>query len=525
MEKATQAADALRQHVRAAAIAAPEKLPALAKDVAVVVKLLRNPAEKPEESKFRKIKLANAAIARVLANAGVREVLQACGFMPDAGSEHLELGTSATASLLLHGAERVEAVQHMLQEHAWLHGEASSLALSWDVEHVAEKVLQHLIRSLRQAPTPDSSKGPWLGRLHHILSAPEMHGCRSLVRRNVSFAVDTVRMVALELIREGGRELQTLVLANKCLASLWPPGDAATLEGRLEFCSACLGAALPEDDELMELKLRLDKEHLLSSTSSALGAFSEMGVRCGVLKQELTIQFLGEEGLDAGGLRRQFFDRFTNELKASTLWTLTPAGSLRPADAAAGGGFSAGKAIPANADDSVERRRHFETCGRVCGMALYQELHRHRFGGEAAMMEALHGSQAANHLGDAFSRYFIRIVQHDPPATLSQLQEELAAETLDTHPDYRAGGAILTRTMAESGLDGATFVRSVGEREVPLVEGGAELLVTEANKQEWLERLLRSELVESCAEAAADFRKGKPPGIELLPSYPNVCYC
>ena len=44
--------------------------------------------------------------------------------------------------------------------------------------------------------------------------------------------------------------------------------------------------------------------------------------------------------------------------------------ALRPVDTAAapasGGGSAAGVAL----------RPHMETCGRVCGMALYQELHR-----------------------------------------------------------------------------------------------------------------------------------------------------
>ena len=45
----------------------------------------------------------------------------------------------------------------------------------------------------------------------------------------------------------------------------------------------------------MELVLKLDKDHLLSSTVGALSGFSEMGVRCGVLKQMLTIIYKGEQ--------------------------------------------------------------------------------------------------------------------------------------------------------------------------------------------------------------------------------------
>lgn len=90
-----------------------------------------------------------------------------------------------------------------------------------------------------------------------------------------------------------------------------------------------------------------------------------MGVRCGVLKQPLTIEYVGEAGQDAGGLRRQFFDLFTAELPASRLWTHTDAGGLRPVDRAA-----------LTAEAAAQLRPHMEACGRVCGMALYQELHR-----------------------------------------------------------------------------------------------------------------------------------------------------
>ena len=67
---ASRAVAGIKQSLREAATAQPEALPHLAKDTAVLVKLLRNPADHPEEAKFRKIKLANAAIARVLGNIG-----------------------------------------------------------------------------------------------------------------------------------------------------------------------------------------------------------------------------------------------------------------------------------------------------------------------------------------------------------------------------------------------------------------------------------------------------------------------
>ena len=111
----------------------------------------------------------------------------------------------------------------------------------------------------------------WVGRLHHVLSEPAMRECRSVVEENGRFAAQTVREVVLAQIRNGGHDVSGLVLANKCFALLQPPGDKRTLESRLDFCYACLEAALPEDDEQMELKAR-PSTHALGSCSGGLAS-------------------------------------------------------------------------------------------------------------------------------------------------------------------------------------------------------------------------------------------------------------
>ena len=270
-------------------------------------------------------------------------------------------------------------------------------------------------------------------------------------------------------------------------------------------------------------------------------------MRCGVLRQELRIEYAGEEGQDAGGLRRQFFDLFSSELARSPLWSLSAAGGLRPADGAARRGGDAAAAA---------MRAHMRTAGRVCGMALYQELHRARSsGGVQQLLGAAGGeaNQAPSLLGIPFARYFVRALQHDPPSSLAELQAEralpltwpsltltptlpqaepplaptpplaqaeLLAECPESAPDYRAGAAILARGLEESGLQGQTFVRAVAcraaeagagaeaEVEVPLVEGGAAVAVTDENKREWLTKLLQAEMVGGIAEEAAHFRRG-----------------
>jgi hypothetical protein len=51
------AIEALRNRLRAAAESSPETLAATIKDVGVLVKLIRNPADQPDEPKFRKVRL------------------------------------------------------------------------------------------------------------------------------------------------------------------------------------------------------------------------------------------------------------------------------------------------------------------------------------------------------------------------------------------------------------------------------------------------------------------------------------
>jgi len=198
---------ALRQSLRAAA---PESIPPLVKDVSVLVKLLRNPAEQPAEPKFRTIKLSNATIARVLGTPGVRDVLQACGFAGGgASSEALELHEAPDTVTLLHAAEAVEAVQHMLQELYWLHATRAAVpslaAQPWSADGAAEAAVHACLGALH-TPGAAAAKAEWVERLSHVLCAPEMVACRAAVAGRLSVALAAVRGVALSLVREGARD-------------------------------------------------------------------------------------------------------------------------------------------------------------------------------------------------------------------------------------------------------------------------------------------------------------------------------
>ena len=96
------------------AAADPARLVPMAKDLGVLLKLLHNPVESPDEPKFRKVKLANKRIAAVLGNPGAREVLLAAGFAPDAEGAFLVLPPGDASGPLTRAVEGVTEAQRGL---------------------------------------------------------------------------------------------------------------------------------------------------------------------------------------------------------------------------------------------------------------------------------------------------------------------------------------------------------------------------------------------------------------------------
>ena len=296
----------------------PARLVPLAKDLGVLLKLLHNPVESPDEPKFRKVKLANKRIAAVLGNPGAREVLLAAGFVPDAEGAFLVLPPGDASGPLTRAVEGVTEAQRGLQELHWLHSLRAALpslnSQPWAPEGAAKQFVQLCLNTLHAPATSLEDKVVWVGRLHHVLSEPAMRECRAVVEENGRFAAQTVREVVLAQIRNGGHDVSGLVLANKCFALLQPPGDKRTLESRLDFCYACLEAALPEDDEQMELKAR--------PSPHALGSCSRSGV---CLTNGLRFAFARRCGLS----RTTFWSRRSGSSAPSLRWPCSRACSAK----------------------------------------------------------------------------------------------------------------------------------------------------------------------------------------------------
>jgi len=193
----------------------------------------------------------------------------------------------------------------------------------------------------------------------------------------------------------------------------------------------------------------------------------------------LSVSYVGEKGVDAGGLTRDFFSSFSStlvddpQMKAEpVIWKKTGRGSLHP--------------MPYPVPQTTYGRqpnRMYQVCGRVFAMAM------------------LHGCK----MGCPLSRPFVRIMLNSIPDTLPELIAELNHEAGD-QKDFRGNKEFLEKSLEELGLAGTlTFTGSTG---CELIPGGASIQVTDENKEDWLRRVLKWELFSSAEHAASWFRAG-----------------
>lgn len=225
-------------------------------------------------------------------------------------------------------------------------------------------------------------------------------------------------------------------------------------------------------------QLNVERSNFLSSVAPQIINLDQRQ-----LLSRVRVRYVGEQGLDEGGLTRDFFSSFATCLgnDETLLWRLTGRGALHPAMATAATRHPSG----------LRADVLYRACGRIFGMAV------------------LHGCK----LGRRLSRPFTRLLVGSPSQTLEGLQEDLNHDSGDAEPDFRGRREFLDHSLEESGLAGVlTFVRAVKGHpelgEVELMPGGAKIEVTDANKAEWLTRTLRAELVEAAQPAAAAFRAG-----------------
>lgn len=218
--------------------------------------------------------------------------------------------------------------------------------------------------------------------------------------------------------------------------------------------------------DVMDLVLDMERRHMLS---------------------RLQVIYTGEKGVDAGGLTRDFFASFARHMaEEQSLWRTTGRGSLHPLD-------------PRPVDGVPRKLRQtpndfFRACGRVHAMAI------------------LHGCK----LGRPLSRPFVRLLLNLKPKSLSELQAEFKHEAGDT-TDYRCREDFLQMPLEDLGLKGMLTFSNEKKEFLP---GGAQIEVTDENKEEWLWHSLNYDLFESAEYAASWFRQGL---IDVLGGQSKIC--
>ena len=212
---------------------------------------------------------------------------------------------------------------------------------------------------------------------------------------------------------------------------------------------------------------------------------------------KVTISYEGQSGVDAGGLARQCFADFATSMEgalstsvgSAKLFKLTETGALTPSSAETlagkvGTADEAGAIVPECSEEALQR---YQACGRMCGLALVSQCP----------------------LGRTFARYFVRILQGQPPTAIDELQDELREEFGANHA--LAQPAFVERRLSQQGLAGVlSCVRQATTASldpVPLAPN-PDAEVSDENKQGFLLRYLTHQLVSSIDQQANAFRRG-----------------
>lgn len=252
-------------------------------------------------------------------------------------------------------------------------------------------------------------------------------------------------------------ELAPLVRIPSCRAVL-------SFENKIKYFRKRI-AAMPSASTSRPLHVEVARDRVLHDTLRALDGTSASDMR-----RPLSIKFRGEEGVDAGGVRREWFELLAREMFNPDLALFKPSGE-------------GGTAFQPSPDSHVQEDhlKLFWLVGRVVGKALLD--------------------------GQPFDAHFTRPMYKQMlglPLTWHDL------EPLDPQ-FYRSLRQIMDNSIDDMYL-GLTF--SVDEErmgdmtEVELCPGGAEKEVTDANKAEYIRLLTRHKLVDSIAAQMRQFLGG-----------------
>jgi len=210
----------------------------------------------------------------------------------------------------------------------------------------------------------------------------------------------------------------------------------------------------------------------ISRTQVLMDSFTQLRFRNPTeMRGRLTIQFQGEEGIDAGGLTREWYTLLAREMfnADNALFELSPSGD------------GAYQPYP-NSAINPEHLGYFKFVGRIIGKAVYD-----------------------GHLVDAhFTRPFYKHMLGIP----------LNYEDMEAFdPDYHRNLCyMLDHPLAESGLDHLTFCSTSMyfdvEEVVDLLEDGRNVQVTDDNKLDYVNLVTAHRMTNAIKEQIQAFTEG-----------------
>jgi len=200
--------------------------------------------------------------------------------------------------------------------------------------------------------------------------------------------------------------------------------------------------AVAAQDRTPGLRVVVRRPHVLTDS------YQQLHLRSGAeLRGRLSVQFQGEEGVDAGGLTREWYSILARAMFDPSFALFVPAAS-------------SSAVFQPNKDSAVnpEHLSYFTFCGRIVGKALH----------DGALLDAY------------FTRSFYKHI----------LGQGCTYEDIEaTDPDYYAA----LKWMLENDISGVLDLNFVAEEDyfgaksvVELKEGGANIPVTEENKREYV---------------------------------------
>jgi len=213
-------------------------------------------------------------------------------------------------------------------------------------------------------------------------------------------------------------------------------------------------------------KLDVRREHILQDTIDSI-----LKRRRKDLKMPLRVSFIGEEGLDAGGVRKEFFQLLSAELfnpdfgmfreigKTRSLWFNNTVGSIMDIE-------------------DVSQTDEYKIVGVIMGLAIYNDT----------LLDVQFPLAMYQLLLNRFPKTpTIEDFQHFDPETAKQLSYILEMQNAEELESLELYFSITQESFGQV-------------KEVPICQGGMDIAVTMDNRDKYVENYIRFSMIDSCQD-------------------------